>query len=582
MFQIGGLSSGLDTTTIIEQLMLLERKPILALESRKTEITRKESALQSLNTRLSSLRSRLSDLKLASNMNAKSATSSQASVLTASAGAGAVEGSYRIKVNQLATATSVSGSLSLAAPASANLKLSELRPAGGTAVTEGTFTVGGTTITIHSTDATLQEIVDALNGTGSANVSVSGSTGLGNTAARLTSEGKIELNVSAKPDVAIGGGADTSNFLTVAGLKSPAIGHVDPDLKDGHLRIGARLNVVQTGSALADANFATPIAGSGTFKINGVEIQYTDSDSLGEIISRINAAGAGVVASYNAVDDRLVLTSKTTGNSAISLEDVSGNFLAATNLLNATQQIGKNASITIEGLNGGNPIESATNEFKNIVDGVIFTAREAKGEWTTVTIAADTQKTIDTVKAFISEFNATVDALASARAKGQPLASDSALSSIYNQLFRMVYDPIEGLTGTYTTLSSIGIGTSKDDRNHLSLDEQKFKAALESNPERVLELFTVKVNDKDVGVADRLSKYLTDLAGESGVFAARKESFASQTKYLTDQIEKYELRIEQRRKTLLNQFTAMEKAVATMKSQQSAMLAQLGALSSAS
>lgn len=582
MFQIGGMASGLDTTTIIEQLMMLERKPIATLESRKAQITKKDSAFQALNTRLSALKSKLSDLTFEKNLKPKKVTTSADSVLTATAGSGAAEGSYRVKVNQLATATAVGSSTGVATPAAGTLKLSELKPSNTTAITTGTFTVGGATLTINSTDATLDEVVDALNGTGSANVSVTGATGLGAAAASLTAEGQIQLNVAANPSVAIGSGSDASNFLTISGLKSPT--------SSGNLRTGARMNVTQVTQPLNNAgangaNLATAItgdgSGSGSFKINGVAIAYNvNTDAMNDVLSRINSSSAGVVASYNSIEDRIVLTNKTTGNSAIGLEDVTGNFLTATKLLGATQTTGQNASITVEGISGN--LESSTNEFKSVVPGVNFTAKEVETtDWTTITISSDQDATVNTIKGFIAEFNATVDAIEAARGKGQPLQGDSALGSILSKLYRMVYEPVSGISDSPNTLSSIGIGTTSADRKHLSLNETKFKEALANNADRVAEIFNKDVSaDTPKGVAGRLREYLNDLGGKEGVFTTRKNSASRQTKYIDDQIASYEVRLEQRRKILVGQFTAMEKAVGVMKSQQSALMSQLSSLQS--
>ncbi|MNL22004.1 flagellar hook-associated protein FliD [compost metagenome] len=86
--------------------------------------------------------------------------------------------------------------------------------------------------------------------------------------------------------------------------------------------------------------------------------------------------------------------------------------------------------------------------------------------------------------------------------------------------------------------------------------------------------------DDPAGIAGRMKAYLDEIGGKEGVFAIRKESTTRQTKYLDDQIESYERRIELRRKKLVTQFSAMEKAVSMMKSQQSAMLSQLSSLQS--
>lgn len=615
-FQLGGLMSGLDTKTMIDQLMALERRPVLALEERKETIKNRNSAFQLLNTRLASLQSRATDLLLEKTLKANSATSSDSNVATASAGAGAAAGTYKIKVNQLATATSAKSSGGLAAAASDTTALMDVKPASGSKITAGTFTIGGATFTIAGTsgsnvsdngielkhvlaainmasgnlgpDGDLDGFPDGLADYDPAKVSYTGSTGLsggiGVDVADLTADGQIRLNVGT--GVAIGGGADTSNFLTVAGLKSPTVSGATNEY-----RTGARMNATQASAKLNASNFAVAVTGdasdgnanTGTFKVNGTSINYDLTvDSLNDVLSRINSSQAGVVASYNAIEDRVILTNKTTGSTAISLEDVgTGNFLAATKLTTATQTAGQNAQITIDGINGGNPIESSTNEFKDVIPGVNFTAKKTEtASWTTVTVARDYSTTINSVKAFITEFNTTVDTFEAAREKGKPLQNDGEVSAILGKLRQFVYDPISGLSGGGpNTLSALGIGTTKEDRKHLSLDETKFKAALEANPDRVAEIFNKDATATNpTGMAGRLKKYLTDLKSTDGVFATRNKSVTAQTKLIDDQIRGYDVRIEQRRKILTGQFTAMEQAIGLMRSQQNAMLSQLGSL----
>lgn len=581
-FQIGGLASGLDTQTLIEQLMQLERRPITVLQTRKDTLSKSNSAFQSLNTRLVSLQSKASDLLLEKNLKAKSAASSDANIVAATAGAGAAAGTYKIKVNQLASATSVGSSGALGSAALGATTLANVKPANTTAITTGTFTVGGATLTINNTGATLQEVVDAINGTGSANISVSGATGLGASAASLTANGQIQLDVAANTSVAIGGGGDTSNFLTIAGLKSPSV--------SGTLRTGARLNATQTAAKLNDAgangaNLTTAMVGDGSgngeLKINGVRITYnTSNDSLNDVLGRINSSTAGVLASYNAIEDKVVLTNKTTGSTAITLQDVTGNFLAATRVSGATQTTGQNAQIVVDGVNGNAPLESSSNDFKDIIPGLNFSAKKVESaSWTTITVNRDLDTTLNTVKSFINEFNATVDALEAARAKGQPLQADGTVANIINRIRQLVQDPVSGLSSSPNTLSAIGIGTTSTDRKHLSLDETKFKAALDTNSDRVVEIFNKdSTATNPTGIAARLNAYLKDLKSADGVFATRAKSYSSQSKMIDDQIKGYETRLEQRRKILVGQFTAMEKAVGTMKNQQSALLSQLSSL----
>lgn len=85
---IGGLASGLDTATIIDQLMSLEAVPQTKLKTRVTTEQSVITALQTLNTKVSVVASKAEALAKASAWNPVKATSSNTAVtVTASAGA---------------------------------------------------------------------------------------------------------------------------------------------------------------------------------------------------------------------------------------------------------------------------------------------------------------------------------------------------------------------------------------------------------------------------------------------------------------------------------------------------------------
>ncbi len=107
---VGGLVSGLDTETIISQLMDIERRPILLLQKKEAADQAKISGLGSLKSALSSLQNSMSALKDADNFISLSATSGNTAVLTASASQDAVSGEYQVEVTTLAQAQQVRSS----------------------------------------------------------------------------------------------------------------------------------------------------------------------------------------------------------------------------------------------------------------------------------------------------------------------------------------------------------------------------------------------------------------------------------------------------------------------------------------
>lgn len=146
---IDGLASGLDTTSLIAQLMKVESASQTALKTRVTSTTGVVTALQGLNSRVASLAGTAKDLARAEAFTAMKATSSGPAA-TATAGSTAAAGSLSFAVTSLAAAHSV---LTDVVPAD---------PGDGSAPTL-TLTTGGTTRTITLTSWDPQAIATAIN-----------------------------------------------------------------------------------------------------------------------------------------------------------------------------------------------------------------------------------------------------------------------------------------------------------------------------------------------------------------------------------------------------------------------------------
>ncbi len=116
---------------------------------------------------------------------------------------------------------------------------------------------------------------------------------------------------------------------------------------------------------MQDADLKTAIQGdssnNGSFTINGVAISYnTSSDSIQNVLDRINSSSAGVTATFDSQNGRFVLTNNTTGNVGISMQDETGNFLAATGLASGQFASGQNLLYT---LNGGSQVTDQPVEY---------------------------------------------------------------------------------------------------------------------------------------------------------------------------------------------------------------------------
>jgi flagellar hook-associated protein 2 len=150
--------TGIDTSTIISQLMIVERQPLQSLTNRKAAFDAKITAYGNLSSTLAKLKSSLSSLKSAS-IFGMAASSSDSTVFTASATTAASEGTYNIKVNNVATKQSLY-STTFTSDGSSVADLSSV------ATQKLRIQVGSATaveVTIDSTNNTLNSVRDAIN-----------------------------------------------------------------------------------------------------------------------------------------------------------------------------------------------------------------------------------------------------------------------------------------------------------------------------------------------------------------------------------------------------------------------------------
>ncbi|MDH3359702.1 MAG: hypothetical protein OEL55_02435, partial [Desulfobulbaceae bacterium] len=106
-FAVGGLMSGLDTDSIISQMMQLERRPITLLQRQEASYQAKISGIGSLKSVLSELQTAASALKETDLFEGFSARSGNTEILRATASDTAIAGTYSVDVTLLAEAQSI-------------------------------------------------------------------------------------------------------------------------------------------------------------------------------------------------------------------------------------------------------------------------------------------------------------------------------------------------------------------------------------------------------------------------------------------------------------------------------------------
>jgi flagellar hook-associated protein 2 len=106
--QLSGLASGMDTASIISQLMTIERTPRTRITLDQSAATKRQSLLQDISTKLTALKNANDDLKSVGTwVDTQTIETGDATKFTATRTGGAPPGGYEIAVNQLATAERV-------------------------------------------------------------------------------------------------------------------------------------------------------------------------------------------------------------------------------------------------------------------------------------------------------------------------------------------------------------------------------------------------------------------------------------------------------------------------------------------
>ncbi len=149
---IGGLVSGLDTASIISQLIQIEAQPQTNLKNRVSAEQKVVTALQAINAKFAGIATKAAALSSPSAWKPMAATSSNTSV-TATAGSGAAPSTLTLTVGRLATASTLTSD-----PHALTDKV----------LSDGSTVVAltqpdGTTVDIDTGDGTLQGLANAIN-----------------------------------------------------------------------------------------------------------------------------------------------------------------------------------------------------------------------------------------------------------------------------------------------------------------------------------------------------------------------------------------------------------------------------------
>jgi flagellar hook-associated protein 2 len=319
-------------------------------------------------------------------------------------------------------------------------------------------------------------------------------------------------------------------------------------------------------------------AGSLTVQVKGhdpVEIAIGEGASLRDVVAAINASDAEVSASIvnDGAHSYLFLTSLETGHAIGGDADdaivITETYTGAhgTDLQLSQVQQARNARFTVDGLT----VEKETNVVTDVVDGVRFELlgqTDAETPTVGVTVVPDTATVKDRFQAFVDAYNNVMkliereSSLQAGTKRSDRLAGDPVLARIRAQLQGIVSSNVEGATGDYDSLASVGIKTKSG--GTLSLNASKLSEALDGD---FLGVANVLIRDT-TGVAARLTEAIDVFTDPyDGAIKLRRDGIQRSIALVDGQIEAAGRRVDSYEQSLVRQFTALESMMSQFQTQ---------------
>jgi flagellar hook-associated protein 2 len=380
--------------------------------------------------------------------------------------------------------------------------------------------------------------------------------------------GVVKLNEPGAEITTVGGLIDAINALpisVVARINDAGDGILLEDVGGGTQTL--EVKDLAGGTTAADLNLAGKAEGQikdGTFNF---QVEIAAGETLTAVAERINALDGGFRASVltdgsSIAPYRLVLTNELSGSAHSLLVDSSQAPLAFQESVR-----GEDALLVLgsgSGPGGGILISSPTNEFRDVIPGVLLNI--VSGSTAPVTVAVETtdESLVSAVQGLVDAYNTLQEKIDEVtffneeeKTTGVLFGSGEALR-LETELAGLVTRRFTG-AGPLSSLALIGI--TVNDQGKLSLDSEKLIDRFAADPEGVTRL----LSDDEFGVASRFRKQIERLAGEDhSLLVTRAAVLADKVKTNNERITQQDGRLERQRIRLLEEFFRIEETVARL------------------
>lgn len=447
---------------------------------------------------------------------------------------------------------------------------------------------------------------------------------------------------------------DTSSTLTLTGGWSSLMssyGGLDVIAGESNrvnLNISLKDSGMNLGAATPDAN------GKYKLNINGTKIEFSENDSMNLIMKRINEADAGIKISYLSTTDKFVVEATEDGAAGLiqlkgegakllfgqEIDSENASAIGGGNSFSA----GQDAIVAVKYAGSDEVVELTRGNNSFSIEGLDITVKGKFGyddsgnliendpeQAVTFTSNIESDKIASAVSDLVKEYNEILELvnkelttrpdrdytpltseqkkelsedevkLWEEKAKSGLLYNSSELRSLADDL-RWMINPAD-----QQKMSEMGISVSTNwqDNGKLSFDENKFKAALEKDPDAVKNFFTKEASFDEEGYqaalaknpkTDRsafevkagfavnlkngMDKYVKTLGTQKGILIEKagstksplsilNNSISNQIKDVDKILANLKVRLKSEQDRYISQFTQLETLISQMNSQSS-------------
>lgn len=603
---ITGLGSGFDISGIVSQLVAVKEASLVTpLEDKLNTLNTKNTALTSLKSKYSTLQSSLQAFtktiyNSSSDMWSKTSVStSNEAYATATASGNVAAAKIEMFIEQIATATTAKSVHSLGATSKDELEAAKFVNLANGQTKTGSFSMflDGKEYDIEiAKEDTLGDVINKINEAAEGKIQASVDDA-GNFSIKAFKEVDGEMVVDNGASLILGSAGDTSNLASALKLHSKTEGGYTSSYPVSAVNTSKAMTGLESGlSGIKFYDSEGNEAESGKIIINGEEIEVDKEMSINDLISKINSnSDVKVKASYDALTNKMILTSSQTGQSNISLASEGTNLLNVLGLTEGegeneilakgSQELGQNAIVHINGnkvISNSNTITGESSGIANLSLTIKkptsdFSGNDKDEKSVIFDVTRDNTAIKSALEKFVSAYNDVVSTTKTMTAADGKIGRDVSLNSIVSQL-KSITSKVSDNDGMFSMLAEIGITSDTSDLSKLKIDSSKLDKALNEDLESVkLLLSDGYTSEKDNGLFDGMLKTLNSVLDvQKGYFKTQADSVDALIKSTNTRIERANQRLNNYEIQITNQFNKMDSTISALNSQLSTFQSYLG------